>query len=322
MTDLSRLIIDSFMKKALYLIFFFVSLVFTKSGYGISIITPEDGSYVTSSFIYVVGQVDSPVATHIVVTVNDLKSPMINIKDPEYVSQFKDFFIIDLELEKGDNIIGIKVYNNKNLIKEKKIKVNLLEKFEPLPVGKNKYLFHSTNRESKCYECHKIEKESCTECHKGIISRKFVHGPAGSGDCDVCHEFKMTDGYKYQPKEDMENICFECHDDMKKDKFKNLHGPYATGTCDACHNVHSSDYPHQLIFSINELCKVCHTDFKDKGKSHVLPRHPLSGKKDPSRPGKELSCTSCHNPHGEKGKMFFPQGKESRMEICILCHKK
>ncbi len=310
------------MKKALYFIFFFVLLTFAKHGYGISIITPEDGSFITSGFIYVVGRVENPNATHIIVTVNDLKSPMINIKDPEYVSQFKDYFIIDLELEKGDNVIGIKAYSNNAVIEEKKIKVKLIDKYEVLSDGVNRYMFHKEDREVRCTDCHKIDKESCVECHKGIISRKFVHGPAGSGDCDVCHDFKESGGYRYRVKEDLENICYECHDSMRKDNYKNLHGPYATGSCDACHNVHSSDYPHQLMFSVNELCKICHTEFKDKGKTHVLPKHPLSDRKDPSRPGKELTCASCHNPHGEKGKMFFPQGKENRMEICILCHKK
>ncbi|MCX7991624.1 MAG: cytochrome c3 family protein [Proteobacteria bacterium] len=310
------------MKKTFFFLFFFISLLIIKKLEAITIITPEDGSYVSSSFFYVVGRVQNPSATHIVVTVNDLKSPLIYIKDPEYISQFKDFFIIDLELEQGENLIGIKAFKDNVQIEEKKIKVNKVGKYEELPKGKKRYFFHSPVKEESCTDCHKIDKESCLECHKGIISRKYVHGPAGSGDCDVCHSFSEVNGYKYSLKEDIENICFECHSDMKKDNFKYLHGPFAVGNCNLCHNVHSSDYPQQLLFSVNELCKTCHTEFKEKGKVHVLPKHPLENRKDPSRPGKDLSCASCHNPHGQEGNLFFPQGKKSRMEICGICHKK
>lgn len=310
------------MKKILLFGFFLATIIITKKVYAIEIITPDDASYVTSSFFYVVGKVNNPSATHLVITVNDLKSPMINIKDPEYVNQFKDYFIIDLELEDGENIIGVKAFKDNIQIEEKKIKVNKIGKYEGTSLSMKKYSFHISEKEEKCSACHKIDRESCLECHKSIISRKYVHGPAGSGDCDVCHDYNEKDGYKFKLKEKIEDICFECHGELKKDNFKFLHGPYAVGNCDLCHNVHSSDYPHQLMFSINEVCKFCHTDFKDKGKTHVLPRHPLENKKDPSRPGKELSCASCHNPHGEESNMFFVQGKKSRMEICSLCHKK
>lgn len=310
------------MKKTFIIIFFFVTLTLVREVKAIIIITPEDGSYVTSSFFYVIGRVNNPNATHIVVTVNDLKSPMIYIKDPEYISQFKDFFIIDLELEQGENIIGIKAFKENTQIEEKKIKVNKIGKYETIPKNKKRYFFHSIEREEKCVGCHKIDKESCLECHKGVISKKYVHGPAGSGDCDVCHNFSENNGYKFTLKENIENICFECHSDMNKDKFKFLHGPYAVGNCDLCHNVHSSDYAQQLLFSVNELCKTCHSEFKEKGKTHVLPKHPLENRKDPSRPGKDLSCASCHNPHGQESNLFFPQGKKSRMEICGICHKK
>lgn len=294
----------------------------SKKAEAITIITPDDGSYVTSSFFYVIGRVENPLATHIVVSVNDLKSPMIYIKDPEYISQFKDFFIIDLELEQGENLIGIRAYKDNVIIEEKRIKVNKIGKYDELPKNKKKYAFHNTIREKECLDCHKFDRENCLECHKGIISKKYVHGPAGSGDCDVCHSFSENNGYKYKVKDDIEEICFDCHSNMKKESFKNLHGPYAAGTCDLCHNVHSSDYSHQLLYSVNEVCKICHVEFKQKGKTHVLPKHPLENKKDPSRPGKELSCSSCHNPHGQEGNMFFPQGKKSRMEICGICHKK
>lgn len=312
------------MKKSLFcslLIIFFTVSIYNKIG-AVTIITPDDNSYVNTPFIYVVGKMDNSNATHLTISVNDLKSPLINVKDPEYTMQFKDFFIIDIELDEGENLIGITLYADRKPVEEKRILVYYVKDRFSQPKNVKRFYFHREVKENECKDCHKIEKESCVECHKNMVAKKYVHGPAGSGDCDVCHMMNEKDGIKYKVKSNYKELCKECHDNLAPQNFVNMHGPFAIEDCVACHNLHSSDFKHQLNGETNDLCKNCHTAFKAKDVTHVVANHPLSGKPDPSRPGNTLSCTSCHNPHGGKSPYFFVQGMINRMEICKICHKK
>ena len=53
-----------------------------------------------------------------------------------------------------------------------------------------------------------------------------------------------------------------------------------------------------------------------------LGNHPVTGKPDPSRPGRELSCTSCHNPHSSNLVSLFASESLSLRSLCLMCHKK
>lgn len=309
-------------KATILLCITFLLLLSFRGGFALEIITPFDKSYTTTPFIYVVGKLGNEKTTHITVSVNDIKSPLINIKSPEYVLQFKDYFILDIELEDGENLIGVTAHSDGKIIEDKKIKLFYFKPEMTVAKGIQRYFFHKDENEKKCAECHRIGRETCLECHKNIIKKKYVHGPAGSGDCDVCHEFNPTDGIKYTLKQNAADLCKDCHVGFSPDNFPYLHGPFAAGKCESCHNLHSSDYPRQLLKEANELCKSCHAEFKSPNLTHVTAKHPVSGKKDKSRPGQMMQCSSCHNPHGEKTRLFFVKGSASRVELCRVCHAK
>lgn len=288
----------------------------------LTIINPENKTYVTTPFLYLIAKMDNEEATHVMITVNDIKSPLIYIKGAEYVSQFKDFIIIDTELEEGENLITITILKEGKLIEEKKIIIYFI-KAPKVPAKDIKhYAFHKDEKEKVCLNCHTSIADNCTECHKRIISKKYVHGPAGSGDCVVCHTPQTEDGIKYKITVSVDKLCANCHDNMNLNSYMYAHGPFATGSCEVCHDLHSSDYPHQLKMETNDLCISCHQEFKRKDITHVVTKHPLGGKKDPSRPGKMLQCSSCHNPHGESTPVFFVRGVKNRMELCGICHRK
>ena len=64
-------------------------------------------------------------------------------------------------------------------------------------------------------------------------------------------------------------------------------------------------------------CVDCHEDMADT--PHPVPTHPISGVPDPSRPGKELTCSSCHDPHGsDHSSLLYQEG----YGICKRCHNK
>ncbi len=181
-------------------------------------------------------------------------------------------------------------------------------------------------------------RSHCYNCHKALVSRKNDHSPAVNMLCTICHtgesgEFntKYAKKSKYLMPDPIAERCFVCHTGLKKRWYtnKSQHGPLKTGRCDKCHNPHASNYAFFLRKPIYELCTTCHSE-KAEGK-HVLGSfvfnrnsgaHPLKGRPDPSRPGRNLTCSSCHNPHGSNGIYLLRTNSTNTYSICQRCHKK
>lgn len=197
---------------------------------------------------------------------------------------------------------------------------------------------------SSCHTHHSSENEKlltaqqpglCFTCHdKSKFENKIIHAPVGSGMCTSCHSPHQSDNDKLlisaQP-----DICYNCHDKTDFTK-KNVHAAVMMG-CTECHNPHSNK--QKLLFekSINGLCLLkCHA-YVSKA-PHVLftagtKGHPLRGKRvktsggkieidrDPLRPDKEFSCSSCHNPHSSDYVKLFRYKADSAYELCSHCHK-
>lgn len=118
--------------------------------------------------------------------------------------------------------------------------------------------------------------------------------------------------------------CLRCHHEVVEGKHR--HGPVEAGQCNVCHDPHSSPNPAWLRNPSWDLCTACHTE-KATGR-HVVAgfagdtTHPTRLKRDPARPGKRLSCTSCHDPHiGETADLYSYSAK-TRMELCNICHSR
>jgi predicted CXXCH cytochrome family protein len=104
---------------------------------------------------------------------------------------------------------------------------------------------------------------------------------------------------------------------------KNVHGAIARWGCTACHDPHASANEKLLLRAPNALCLRCHPRITGE---HVFVAfdgrpHPLEGKPDPSRPGKPLSCLSCHSPHASDGQRLFWRGI-TKQDVCNDCHGK
>ncbi|MBI4697644.1 MAG: hypothetical protein HY758_01675 [Nitrospirae bacterium] len=75
-----------------------------------------------------------------------------------------------------------------------------------------------------------------------------------------------------------------------------------------------------------KTCVSCH-EGKDSGR-HIIAgyvfgeSHPTHGKPDPLRPGKELSCTSCHNSHASDSQRLWALNAENAFVLCQKCHQK
>jgi predicted CXXCH cytochrome family protein len=198
---------------------------------------------------------------------------------------------------------------------------------------------HSPSANVFCWSCHrkgtgndKITMlsdrvdEICFECHvnRQKFRNDFVHGPVGTGDCTVCHDPHGGE-YEFQLWADSKaDLCIGCHLDKKNVLKKTIgfypHGIIQGGGCIVCHNTHADDYRFQLYDTINDLCVSCHSALQDVEQGHPVGNHPLKGKPDPLRKGRELSCTSCHNPHGSYYR-YLLIGDLLGGHVCSKCHR-
>jgi predicted CXXCH cytochrome family protein len=193
---------------------------------------------------------------------------------------------------------------------------------------------HSAVRLGRCMGCHEphtsdrarlltkaTTKEMCFNCHQDdVTGRAVVHKPVAEGKCDACHSphgsaspFLMVNGPDKQ-------TCYTCHRKMDAGKVK--HAALERYGCTGCHDPHGTANRFLLTKSTNDLCIGCHAAQADG--LHVTKiagakGHVLSGLRDPRRPDRQLSCASCHNPHGSDNPKLFYLGA-TPMEACDGCH--
>lgn len=199
--------------------------------------------------------------------------------------------------------------------------------------------FHTPVNEQFCSSCHKMEvnetpgiafenpsDSNCFQCHQKLTTRKYGHAPAINWLCTSCHEVKKElNDAKFTLPSRIGKTCLKCHDkESQKWEAKRFHHmPVDSERCTRCHNPHSSENKFYLKAKPWDICTSCHLD-KREGK-HVIntfgnKNHPTRGKPDPSRPGKEIECISCHNPHASDSVSLIDA--KSPMSICVKCHKK
>ena len=184
---------------------------------------------------------------------------------------------------------------------------------------------------------------NCLECHRDRASGEYIHAALNIG-CVSCHKVENHDDASYvsvQAKES--NDCSECHQPAA---VNHPHFPYASGMCICCHDPHESRFPGLLRTKVNDLCLDCHLQADTKRASRYVPtieltadhrlghpyaRHPVTGSQDPMT-GSEMSCLSCHLPHGGNKLHQLKMGSEipedalnqntETRDMCEKCHLK
>jgi len=260
------------------------------------------------------------------------------IETAAYRAIFGDFIKMQAAWNPGEN--QFKVYGFKGGKQTALIEAGIYFVSDPLdsaPSAYEPFVFHQAAREAQCAPCHNMNPtpdqmtdmdpaaNPCVGCHKMMFTEKWIHGPAGAFQCGVCHEDGPGES-RYEMRQSDFELCFMCHEDKQQEFDSNafVHGPVGAGMCTLCHDPHASSTIFQVQKPINELCKTCHEGFN---KIHVLRApsgnpHPMEGRKDPAREGRELACSSCHNPHGNNVRYFWRDNPPSKMTLCLRCHKK
>ncbi len=203
---------------------------------------------------------------------------------------------------------------------------------------------HSTTVNQQCLACHQqsvdplkigfpTEKvqEFCFGCHTGKkvwLSRKFIHGPITIGGCTLCHN-PHGENNRYQLFEEGSlALCLACHGDKEGlvtektvDRMPYVHGIVSGGGCVICHDPHATDQQFMLKKPINELCSGCHPGVVSKTVGHPLPNHPVAAPRERLRPGRQLTCASCHDPHGSINPLMLIQSPLGG-RLCRECHER
>jgi len=304
----------------------------------VEIFYPSDMTYVPHAD-YLIVKGGAPQLETMVLAFNGLRSEPINVGDVGYRRVFRDLLIIPAPpFEVGRNEIVAEGYVAGKLVSSAHATIYYQPDYtEAPPEGFQKFVMHVPDKEAKCADCHVMQidkaqmsisdpgKNPCLSCHKAMIKEKYVHGPVGSYSCGDCHTISKK-GERYPVAKRGAQLCNECHEEQHKAFRQNayVHGPVAVGLCETCHDPHGSSERFQLVKPTNDLCLGCH---ERVGRTRhvvqgVATSHPLKGVKDPSAPGRELSCASCHNPHGQSGPAFLRGGALTAYEVCGRCHKK
>lgn len=306
----------------------------------LQLVYPEPSSFVTQSR-HLILKLGSPDITGVVVTVNDVASDPLPVGTPEYRRAFRDFLILQPLWDKGRNQLTVDMFVGDKKLESFKTEIY----YAPvagdvdLPKEFKSTSLHRPDAEALCVPCHNMKPtakqvtdvpdkdNACYSCHKRMGNQKFVHGPVSTYSCVYCHPLQSTPKYAVMKRET--KLCFDCHTEKQRElkSFKFLHGPIAAEMCEICHDPHSSENSDQLRQPVNKLCLTCHEQI-GKGVHAIAlgdgTGHPISEKIDPSERGKgrELSCVSCHDPHGGKARYYFVTGTDNKMELCQACHKK
>jgi predicted CXXCH cytochrome family protein len=132
-------------------------------------------------------------------------------------------------------------------------------------------------------------------------------------ECESCHSWS-AEKHAVVVEKGVPGACYDCHSEKQAqvDSSKSAH-PVA-GECLTCHSPHGTDQNHLVKSDIYGLCTSCHEDQKI---NHPVGRHPLRFAK--VKNGSELSCVTCHNPHGSENEKLL-RFAGSSMEVCAQCH--
>ncbi len=202
----------------------------------------------------------------------------------------------------------------------------------------NQKNIHSALESFECLSCHqekagetitkflteRSEAALCEDCHEIPTASEetpFLHGPLGAGQCTVCHDPHGSDLNNLLIN-DEPDLCLNCHSDVKSAMEKegaSVHDAIEGEGCMVCHGAHSGKYEFLLSKPVNDLCFDCHDSSIYVNLRHPVNKHPVQDVEDTLRPGKKLTCASCHNPHAGIGKKLMKA--PGYMQLCQLCHK-
>lgn len=174
-----------------------------------------------------------------------------------------------------------------------------------------------TGAAQECASCHQAAVESFLQTKHGV--KGDAKTPAGTGkDCLSCHvdaaahlkdPSKKPSTFAKDASADTKNAgCVSCHKGGHLIEFQGSAHQRNDVACVDCHKSHSKKDQVLVKQTQAGVCYECHKDVR--ADTMKMSGHPI-------KTG-QMSCSSCHAPHGSAGK---GQLKEMTVnDTCYMCH--
>lgn len=148
------------------------------------------------------------------------------------------------------------------------------------------------------------QSDPCLNCHTTSteLSMWDISQHNGETACSDCHNVHSAPA----PKVNQNEICFECHKDVRFDANRQSHHPIIEGkvSCSDCHNPHGTMEDSMVSAdSRNQLCYKCHAE----------KRGPFIWEHPPV----EEDCGICHESHGSRYNKLLTTKTPN---LCQDCH--
>lgn len=261
-------------------------------------------------------------ASELVIKVKGWKDNTVTTDYDDPIKENYSLYKLQTQLIPGDN----KIYFSSGGNKAKAVMFRTTQLAESKPVADRSERFHNSEYEQNCTSCHdglpsgnggEDITADCLSCHKAFTQSSNVHGPVEMKECSSCHSWSKENKAVVVEK-GVPGVCADCHSEVtdlaEKSKF-----PHAVGSdCLSCHSPHSSNETKLLKDKVYNTCILCHDKY---GLNHPVSNHPGRFKSVSETDKTEISCVSCHNPHGSDNKAMMKVAG-GRMAICLNCHNK
>jgi len=188
---------------------------------------------------------------------------------------------------------------------------------------------HQSFKDRECSTCHTMGQpdagklvsspaELCTMCHEDTVKKQppvFMHAVDTGKGCSSCHTSHAS-AFPHLFEKREWTTCLTCHSAIAGRFSKNrFYHPAKVeeGRCSICHSMHSGKDRNLMVEEPSKVCNRCHGQ-------HFKFSHPMGkGVKDAWHERDEVTCLSCHDPHGTNHKAFLLL--DPSRELCIQCHK-
>ncbi len=261
-------------------------------------------------------------ASELVINVKGWKDNTVTTDYDDPVKENYSLYKLQTQLIPGDNKIYFTSPGNK--AKAVLFRTTLLAEYKPVADRSDR--FHNSEYEQNCTSCHDGLPSSdggekmtadCLTCHKAFTQSSKVHGPLEMKDCSSCHSWSKENNAVVVEK-GVPGVCADCHSEVTDLAEKSKYPHPIVNDCLTCHSPHSSNETNLLKDKVYNTCITCHDKY---GLNHPVVNHPARYRTISENSSSEISCVSCHNPHGSDNRAMMKVAG-GRMAICLNCHNK
>ena len=182
------------------------------------------------------------------------------------------------------------------------------------------------NSDAACTGCHQALSPAVIEGlkHSAHRPREPGKGPPSPG-CVDCHgpgkahlsapgagekgpERVFGHGPGAAPVDTQNAVCMQCHQGRDQQHWEGSSHQREGLICGDCHQIHKAVEPESNPQAAVEACLGCHP--RQRAEIHYASAHPLAEG--------SISCSDCHNPHGEPASGQAVPGLAN--DTCFRCH--